>query len=425
MSIFVVGNKFDVFIKDSRDYQKHIEKCLIENMESKGIMRDKVSHVSLISAKTAYRVELLVSELLKAVRFADSLTILGHVNSGKSELFNALQRSDLCLRLALHCLLPATVSSIPGTTINEIRFPIRSSRSISAARHKRIVEQQKEEKVKQSMQRNRSRDGTNVESIRGIIRSTSSPSVLSEFPMMPECQYSYDSSSKSMTEALNCFHSQNDHRVKLVNTNWNRRVKTLDKAAILGKDRYKWCNDTSGFITNQKLCEKVNAVTTFQGVTVPCTVLLRPNWCLLIDDIISIERISEDIKSICLSMFLPSTVPVSLVRSDHMALSNFQHECIHDIQPIESNKRAIADIVINMIGWITICKPNKRMQIKARSNVGPVTCLRAPLSRYPRRTCAELIEGTPVYEPRIPVFEEPGNVPKRLKRLLEPCLLER
>ncbi|NWH50171.1 NOA1 protein, partial [Fregata magnificens] len=80
--------------------------------------------VGLVSAKTGFGLEGLVSRLQRSWKCAGDVYLLGATNSGKSTLFNALLRSDYCKSRAPDAVDRATVSPWPGTTLNLLKFPI-------------------------------------------------------------------------------------------------------------------------------------------------------------------------------------------------------------------------------------------------------------------------------------------------------------
>ena len=120
-----------------------------------------VKYYGLVSARTGYGVEELISKIFRywsqhgsihSVRvhfnrlsvLAGGVYLLGGTNAGKSSLFNSLIDSDLCHIHALDCIQRATVSNLPGsdfgrdstlkrfscllvsgTTMNVLRFPIQ------------------------------------------------------------------------------------------------------------------------------------------------------------------------------------------------------------------------------------------------------------------------------------------------------------
>lgn len=83
-----------------------------------------IKHVSLISAKTGYGVEELISAMFKLWMYKGDVFLVGCTNVGKSSLFNALLQSDYCKVHAVDIVKRATVSRWPGTTLNLLKFPI-------------------------------------------------------------------------------------------------------------------------------------------------------------------------------------------------------------------------------------------------------------------------------------------------------------
>ena len=124
LDIIIVGNKFDLLPNTGPDFFKSIIECLALNCASKGIKGDQIVHVELISAKTGFNIEKLISSFFKIWNDEGDVYLLGMSNAGKSLLYNRLLSSDYCRPLASNALEKATTSFWPGTTLNSIRFPI-------------------------------------------------------------------------------------------------------------------------------------------------------------------------------------------------------------------------------------------------------------------------------------------------------------
>lgn len=123
-SIYLVGNKVDLLPKDDKFYLERIKKSLKESLKANGIGRNaKIRDVSLISAKTGYGVENLVTKLLRDMRKGEDVYLIGCTNSGKSTLFNMLMQTDLCALDNADLMTRATTSLWPGTTLNLLKFP--------------------------------------------------------------------------------------------------------------------------------------------------------------------------------------------------------------------------------------------------------------------------------------------------------------
>ena len=68
----------------------------------------------LISAKTAYGVEELISALQRSWRYRGDVYLVGSTNAGKSTLFNTLLESDYCIAKGAEAIDRATISPWPG-----------------------------------------------------------------------------------------------------------------------------------------------------------------------------------------------------------------------------------------------------------------------------------------------------------------------
>ncbi|KAF2905047.1 hypothetical protein ILUMI_01130 [Ignelater luminosus] len=124
--IVVVGNKVDLLPRDSRGYLEQIKKTLKENVH-KVVGKDattNIKHVALISAKTGWGVEELITKLHNLWKVRGDVYLVGCTNVGKSTLFNCLLQSDYCKIQAVDLVQRATTSVWPGTTLNLLKFPI-------------------------------------------------------------------------------------------------------------------------------------------------------------------------------------------------------------------------------------------------------------------------------------------------------------
>ncbi|RWS02462.1 50S ribosome-binding GTPase-like protein 1, partial [Dinothrombium tinctorium] len=143
--IYVVGNKVDLLPKDSPGYLERIEKSLWESLCFAGADKKvNIRHLCLISAKTGYGVEDLVTKLLLEWNGRGDIILIGCTNVGKSTLFNALLQSDLCRTRENDLIQRATTSVWPGTTLNLLKFPIQRMEGWQLKlRHERILKMQR------------------------------------------------------------------------------------------------------------------------------------------------------------------------------------------------------------------------------------------------------------------------------------------
>ncbi|XP_017148638.1 nitric oxide-associated protein 1 [Drosophila miranda] len=144
--VFLVGNKVDLLPRDSNSYLNHVKHCLqrsfIQHGGGDGL---NIKNVSLISAKTGYGIEELITQLHKTWSYKGDVYLLGCTNVGKSTLFNILLNSDYCRPEASELVRKATTCPWPGTTLELLRFPIfRPSDSRVYQRFKRLFSERVE-----------------------------------------------------------------------------------------------------------------------------------------------------------------------------------------------------------------------------------------------------------------------------------------
>lgn len=111
--VVVLGNKIDLLPGDSPGYLRRIRQQLSQYCEEAGF-RTQVTDLHLISAKTGYGVEDLISSLQTSWRLRGDVYLVGSANAGKSTLFNALLDSDFCKSKASDVVHKATISPWPG-----------------------------------------------------------------------------------------------------------------------------------------------------------------------------------------------------------------------------------------------------------------------------------------------------------------------
>ncbi|XP_005924099.1 nitric oxide-associated protein 1 [Haplochromis burtoni] len=121
--IVVLGNKIDLLPGDSPNYLQRLKRQLSQYCKEAGF-GDQVTDVHLISAKTGYGIEELISSLQRSWKYKGDVYLVGSANAGKSTLFNTLLESDYCKSRASNVIHKATISPWPGTTLNLLKFPI-------------------------------------------------------------------------------------------------------------------------------------------------------------------------------------------------------------------------------------------------------------------------------------------------------------
>lgn len=124
--IMIVGNKLDLLPKDDNGYLDRIQESLRQNLKQMKLNDSNlnINELTVISAKTGFGVEGLVTRLLAYSQSPKNIYLVGCTNSGKSTLFNALLQSDLSTIRKGDILTRASTSIWPGTTLNLLKFPV-------------------------------------------------------------------------------------------------------------------------------------------------------------------------------------------------------------------------------------------------------------------------------------------------------------
>ncbi|KAF4013008.1 hypothetical protein G4228_004591 [Cervus hanglu yarkandensis] len=151
--LIVLGNKVDLLPQDTPNYRQRLRERLWDECIGAGLLPPRgyrrpqhpsgdrprdgednanlpsksstvLRDVRLISAKTGYGVEELISALQRSWRYRGDVYLVGATNAGKSTLFNTLLESDYCIAKGAEAIDRATISPWPGTTLNLLKFPI-------------------------------------------------------------------------------------------------------------------------------------------------------------------------------------------------------------------------------------------------------------------------------------------------------------
>ena len=94
----VVGNKVDLLPPDAQqDYLSHFRRCLARSLKELEFNKKfNILYSGLISAKTGFGIENLISQIYQKWERRGDVYLVGCTNVGKSSLFNCLLQSDLC-----------------------------------------------------------------------------------------------------------------------------------------------------------------------------------------------------------------------------------------------------------------------------------------------------------------------------------------
>lgn len=144
----------DLLPKDQPDYLNHIKRILKNEAMRMGFEEKFIKHISLISAKTGYGVEELITKLQGTWGYKGDVYLIGCTNVGKSSLFNALLKSDFCKVEASNIIQRATACPWPGTTLRMLKFPIINPSGYRLhVRAQRLTSQQKNKHLEDAQRR--------------------------------------------------------------------------------------------------------------------------------------------------------------------------------------------------------------------------------------------------------------------------------
>ncbi|KRX37728.1 Nitric oxide-associated protein 1, partial [Trichinella murrelli] len=125
-SMIVVANKVDLLSSNLDQFNvEKTEKMLFQHLKDIGFCDHfNVMHTAVISAKTGWGVEKLISFIQRKWGVKGDIYLVGCTNAGKSTLFNTFLQSDMCKVQAVDLIERATASLWPGTTLNLLKFPV-------------------------------------------------------------------------------------------------------------------------------------------------------------------------------------------------------------------------------------------------------------------------------------------------------------
>jgi len=124
--VIIVGNKADILLKSEKDklWDRYCN-YILEVAEKSSLRGCKVRGVHFISAKTGRGVDKLVQYVMTSWGNRGDVYLLGCTNVGKSTLFNQLMKT-ICGSDKLDHNSPSTISRLPGTTLDVLKFPLVS-----------------------------------------------------------------------------------------------------------------------------------------------------------------------------------------------------------------------------------------------------------------------------------------------------------
>ncbi|XP_006189407.2 nitric oxide-associated protein 1 isoform X1 [Camelus ferus] len=418
--LIVLGNKVDLLPQDTPGYRQRLRERLWDDCARAGLLpppgyrrpqhpsgdrprdgeenatpstksRTVLRDVRLISAKTGYGVEELISVLQRSWRYRGDVYLVGATNTGKSTLFNTLLESDYCIAKGAEAIDRATISPWPGTTLNLLKFPICNPTPYRMFQRQKRLKRNASEVEKDLSQQEQNQ--LNVLKKHGYVVGRVGRTFLYSEEQKDEATFEFDADSLA-------FGMGNEPLTVAAKS--TKRVELTPQDV---KDAH-WFYDTPGItkencILNLLTEKEVNVVLPTHSI-VPRTFVLKPGMVLFLGAIGRIDFLQGNQSAwftVVASNFLPVHI-TSLDRADTMYQKHAGHTLLKvpmggeermasfpplvaeditlDEGPGESE--AVADIKFSSAGWVAVTPQFKdRLHLRGYTPQGTALTVRPPL----------------------------------------------
>uniref|UniRef100_A0A182QIV6 G domain-containing protein n=1 Tax=Anopheles farauti TaxID=69004 RepID=A0A182QIV6_9DIPT len=356
--VIVVGNKIDLLPQDSPGYLDNVRQCLTRSIIQCGFSKNNIKHVSLISAGTAYGVEELITKIHNIWGRRGDIYLVGCTNVGKSTLFNALLRSDMCKVQATDLIQRATASPWPGTTIRMLKFPIlrfsdyRLYQRMNRLQHERTVQRAKKNIRREQVRI--SKIATHATLI-GHIGRTFEREKEDSFD-----QFSVTQRNAALTQIL----ALNEKNEKYINS--------------------KWCYDTPGVVQPEQILDLLTieelSLTIPKQIIRPRTYLMKPGLTIFLAGLGRLDYV-EGPKTIRIILYAAHTLPTmicdtvdacelytALLGTKLLSVPFGNKERLDKFPPLQCGPRILmngtfekhitaGDILLSSVGWVGVNLP--------------------------------------------------------------------
>ncbi|XP_004419147.1 PREDICTED: nitric oxide-associated protein 1 [Ceratotherium simum simum] len=408
--LIVLGNKVDLLPQDAPGYRQRLRQRLWDDCARAGLLplpghrgpqdeensnpsarcRTVLRDVRLISAKTGYGVEELISALQRSWRYRGDVYLVGATNAGKSTLFNTLLESDYCIAKGAEAIDRATISPWPGTTLNLLKFPICNPTPYRMfKRQKRLKKDAAEAEEDLSQQE---QNQLNLLKKHGYVVGRVGRTFLYSEERKDEAPFEFDADSLA-------FDMGNEPVVADKST---KRVQLTPEDV---KDAH-WFHDTPGItkencILNLLTEKEVNIVLPTHSI-VPRTFVLKPGMVLFLGALGRIDFL-QGYQSAWFTVVASNFLPVHITSLDK-ADAVYQKHAGHTLLkvPMGGEERmagfpplvaeditleeglgeteAVADIKFSSAGWVAVTPHFKdRLRLRGYTPQGTVLTVRPPL----------------------------------------------
>ncbi|XP_070361883.1 nitric oxide-associated protein 1 isoform X2 [Equus asinus] len=440
--LIVLGNKVDLLPQDAPGYRQRLRERLWDDCARAGLLplpghrgpqhpggdgprdeeensnpsarsRTVLRDVRLISAKTGFGVEELISALQRSWRYRGDVYLVGATNAGKSTLFNTLLESDYCIAKGAEAIDKATISPWPGTTLNLLKFPICNPTPYRMfKRQKRL---KKDAAVAEEDLSQQEQNQLNLLKKHGYVVGRVGRTFSYSEEQKDEAAFEFDADSLA-------FDMGNE---PVVADKPTKRVQLTPEDV---KDAH-WFHDTPGItkencILNLLTEKEVNIVLPTHSI-VPRTFVLKPGMVLFLGAIGRIDFLQGSQSAwftVVASNFLPVHV-TSLDKADTVYHKHAGHTLLkvpmggeermagfpplvgEDITLEEGlgESEAVADIKFSSAGWVAVTPHFKdRLRLRGYTPQGTVLTVRPPLLPHIVNIKGERLKRSVAYKTKKP-----------------------
>lgn len=401
--VIVVANKVDLLPRDSSQFVTYVQKWLKNAIKESPLAKANVKHVSLISAKTGFGIESLITRMHSHWYSRGDVYLLGCTNVGKSTLFNTLLRSDYCKVQAVDLVLRATTSLWPGTTLNLLKFPIM--RPDGHRLYQRVLRLQELQRAQNRAEK----------VLKEILMKSRNPALAT---LVGEVGTTFANVSEAMgpLDPFSVRQSEFGGKVNFPGLDPGR--KEFAKS--------KWCYDTPGTIHPDQILDILTAQELVhlmpRAMILPRTFRLHAGDSLLVAGVGRID-FEGGAEKCLLTVFAAESLPITICLTDDvesvyqsLATSNLlvvpssEPERLAqwpglapypDVITVEGYKgESTADLVLSSAGWVSITpKEGETCVLKAWTPFGKGIHVRQPpLMRYSFRWHGKRMKKSPAYQ---------------------------
>ncbi|ELU09749.1 hypothetical protein CAPTEDRAFT_19738 [Capitella teleta] len=300
--VYVIGNKIDLLPPDSKDYLKRTKKMLMQACWQTGLANDNyIQHIGLVSAKTGYGIEKLVTHLMTDWNRKGMKILVKCIWSDAQMLGNPHSSMPCCLPIIANlsreilCFGRLFQNGQVCTTLNLLKFPIVSPAPWRLKeRETRLALQQPSEKKKETVRRK-------------LLRETGD---LKHATLMGHVGYTFISATEKVLDRK--IGQTAEETSNLISASYS--FDTHGGRHAHNESNYKrWCYDTPGLVNPEQLINKLTqeelAVVLHQSMLVPRTFVLKPKQVMLMGGLGRIDY-ADGPKSIYFTAFTSPEIPV-------------------------------------------------------------------------------------------------------------------